>query len=303
MITRVTSFIVARMVDLKENFMKSRIFALLPVAVAFSTVTFAQGPYVLSDPVYASNPWELCQIDLESGVVDVIGPTGPIGAEPVSLVYHSDGYLYAVYDSPPTLVRIDPVTRESTVVGPLAIDSGGFGPDLAVDGDGDMWLLKDRDLYQIDPATASLTLNCSLQEQVTLMGLAFDAGNPYTAQVYPDTPVSLECGLNGVVVNVGPDGFVEWLAVGPVNQLYGLAEFYNSFTFHSWSLLYRLDPSTGEKELVEVDGIEHFRGLAFPPSQEQPLGQAIPLLGPKVIIFFCFALAFSGVLVIRIRRV
>jgi len=177
------------------------------------------------------------------------------------LEYSEDDFLYGVDILAETLLRINPSTGASTIVGPLGIDQQ-YAADLAEDEYGQLWMLSGGNLYTIDRATGAAVHQCQANS-TELSGLAIFDGRMLTTPYFPDPPEP-GCGLEYV------SSMKHYLDIGPGGLVYGLL--ITQLPQTTWNVVYRIDPATGEEEEVARFFLREteLRGLAFPPEQQPP---------------------------------
>lgn len=284
--------------------MKSKLLILTAI-LTISISASADDPYTIRVTEGPSPSWQLCRINLQTGALEGIGSGATSPSGPLSLVYHPDGFIYAAFENPLSLVRIDPSNGVSVVVGPLAVDLQMYTrPDLSVGASGDIWMLDDRTLYKIDTETGVATLQCSQQNPDThLQGLDLGGARQRTIQAAPASPLILDCGL----LNAGSRENVnlEWLATDSSGQLYAMG--YSTVAWPGWGYpivyLFRFDYGTGSwGESVADFQDQLLYGLTYSPSTHQPGGVPVPTLGLWGFVAICSLLAFAGVLFLLTRQ-
>lgn len=264
--------------------MDARVAGLLMLIVALPVGAVADGPYTILDGSH------LCQIDLPTGAISIVGP---ISTAAHCLVFLDDGFLYGINVYDDVLVRFDPGTGASTVIGPLGVDLvNDLGVDCTVDDSGQMWLLDHHSLYSVHASTGAATRVCEQSNpDVHLIGLEAAAGTMYTNVEWPTTPVNLDCGLT----ELGIQG--DWIDSGPENRLYAIDLVVSPWTWESDSFLYLFDPATGTSEPVATVENAELIGLAFPQRLQQPA--AVPALRSGSAILLVLLLGLAAVLLIR----
>ncbi|MFL6529394.1 MAG: VPDSG-CTERM sorting domain-containing protein [Chthoniobacterales bacterium] len=217
----------------------------------------------------------------------------------VGITFDSSGNLYGLTtfasSSPSSLVRINPTTGASVVVGPTGL-SNIFEGDIAYNPtNGNLYGIQDvpssgaRNLFRINAATGNATTIGALPGTNTdFSALAFNAAGVLyaldtataTATLYVINPLTAGL-ISSVVTNVRL-GSTAALAFDPVTGIAYLADGSTNGT----NLLYTLNTTTGVATPVGPLGITDLAGLAFRPAANQ----AVPDSGTSLLLLaFAFA--------------
>jgi hypothetical protein len=240
------------------------------------------------------DPYSTMALDGQLVMIDItnqsIIPIGEPSCRPLALVYSFDGFLYAVeFESgPANLVKMDPATGSAEWVGPLGDIGIFYSLDLAEDANGQLWMLTHDTLYTIDRETGTATVHCEADVE-RLSGLAFLGHRMVTNVVIGNTNPG--CGLENL------EATAPFLSTGPDGGLYGLIV----APWGWWSDIVRINPATGEEEVLA-----HFLGMALIglacPPEQQPPGK-IPTLDWRGFLLLAILLAAAGALTLaRVRH-
>ncbi len=137
----------------RNNVKTLRRLIILSLCVSLSGLGAAADGQTLG---YTIDDGELVLFDLETLDFSTIAPTGmslDVGGLPMA----GDGSLWAVDFFGNDLWRIDPSTGTASHVGPFGVDITVYS-GLAFDACGDLWLVTDALLYQVDPMSGNATL-------------------------------------------------------------------------------------------------------------------------------------------------
>jgi len=128
--------------------------------------------------MYTISGQNLLRIDPATGATTAIGHVGPSG---YGLTFDASGTLFAGFNTPNALVRIDPTTAEVTVIGKPAFGEHESFSGLAVDPTtGAMYAMTLRVptltavLYRVDPTDAAVTRIGETKAQLSHTVLHFD---------------------------------------------------------------------------------------------------------------------------------
>jgi hypothetical protein len=229
----------------------------------------------------------LAKVDLRDGTWELVGP------EPqdyvVSLEYSMDGFLYGVGQYSDSLMRIDPQTGASEIIGPLGVDVAWVIPDLAEDASGELWMLFEGGLFRVDRTTGAAVLECQANSPY-LSGLTFIDGQMITAIGY-GLPADPGCGLE----YMGP--FSINTATGPDNRIYLI----HTVTppLDPFYYILRFDPNSGTLQELAFFGRRTLTGLAISPEQVPPM--PVPELGHSGVVALVVLMAMAGCLLLRRR--
>jgi len=223
-------------------------------------------------------------LNLDQETVTVVGE---IGHDVDCLVYSTDGQLYGINQWQRVLVSIDPETGAGSIIGPTGVDAWeGFGPDLAEDDLGRLWLMADSKLITINRQTGAATLECELEHSYS-SGLAFWRGQGFTtADVPPNQNPDPGCGLR----------FFEYYArsmeSGPGGDLF--RTYPSSHPSFGGTIVGTYDPWTGNYQQIGFFNGHYLGGLAFPPADQQQPGAPIPTIDWRGVLVMVFLLAAAG---------
>lgn len=191
----------------------------------------------------------LLDVDLLSGAMTPIVQFGG-NADIRALTFGQDRQLYAIERRRAELLRIDPLTGESEVVGPLGIQL--FGAGLSFDDDGVLWMSVGDDLFSVDAQTGAAIQVGSFDREVgalawngeDLVALSEDAAGQVLVRIDRSTAETT------VVGPLGQDALVIGLTIDDRGQLIGTDRD---------STMLRIDSETGQAsplgELAVESGI------------------------------------------------
>jgi hypothetical protein len=225
----------------------------------------------------------LYRIDLASHSATEIGAAGRYGSQPIAnisgLTATPDGTLYAVSGGLKVLVRVDPATGGSSVVGSLGLNGGTGQFDaldlgMTTDCDGTLWLVSGtlQQLWQVDPATGAATLVGSTGHPISglvakgnvLYGTGGESDHTFyridrstgAATAVGSFGAAVPAALNSVSMSFDASGTL-WAVLNYVPPTTG-------DTSPDWSDLAKIDPATGAVTIVgPITGPESLRQIGM----------------------------------------
>jgi DNA-binding beta-propeller fold protein YncE len=226
----------------------------------------------------SSTPSVLYTVDTGTGRAMQPRTTGC--ADLSGIVFDPTGtFLYAVtsFAAVPhanALVRVDPQTGATTLIGPTGL-ANMYEGDLTFDPtSGVLYALQDsnplRSLYTLDIQTGTATLVGHVQpgEPTDLSTLAFDpAGNLFSIDTTNDMVLRIDK-TNGTILSRTPIsiplGDVAGMAYHPLEERFYVADGHTNGT----NTLYRFDPYSGQLTVIGPTEVPTgLSGLAFRPQQ------------------------------------
>lgn len=238
-------------------------------------------------------PSELRTIDLMTGVVTTVGPTGVTGEHDFEgLDFSPSGELFASEDSGGDIYRINVATGAATLVGNTGLDFLG-NSGLAFRSDGTLFLITDGGgedgarLYTVNTATGAATVVGDLTLD-TLSSIAFapdgtlfaiDPDNDFLVTINPTTAAISNVGVLGLGVAIDDQQGLDFDSSG---TLFLMSE--NPFA------VYTVDTTTGVATLSTTltkvfpgpmdEGFIDFESLAIPTARSS----AIPAPGTLALL-------------------
>ena len=256
--------------------MRSKLWLLIFVVL----MTIAQ---MANAEVYTIAGYELAKINLYNSSLEVIG-TASFGSV-TCLEYSEDGFLYGIDAQYDTLIRIDPQTATRETIGPLGVDVGYGGGDLAEDDVGRLWYLAEGELYRIDRITGNASFECQ-GASPDLHGLTFLDGRLVTSSgMY--MPPDPGCGLE--YAGVGSNS----IATDPYGRIYSV--YITTVPWDPFYILKRFDPDTGVSQELFISRTG-LGALAVAPGQ---LMIPIPGLGSAGVAILIVLTAGAAVILLR----
>lgn len=269
----------------------------------------------------------LYQIDLATHTATEIGPAGRYGGQPIAnisgLTATSEGTLYAISGGLKVLLRIDPATGASSVVGSLGLNGGTGQFDaldlgMTTDCDGALWLASGtlQQLYKVDPATGAATLVGSTGHPISGLvakgNVLYGTGGEGDHTFYrinkasgaataigsfgPEVPAA----LNSVSMSFDANGTL-WAVLNYVPPASGN-------TIPDWSDLAKIDPATGTISIVgPITGPDSLRGFGMKgflitPWQCGAVVAATPAPALSTWSLLLLGLATGGIAMVALSR-
>jgi streptogramin lyase len=247
----------------------------------------------------------LYKIDLDARTATTVGvSTTSSGGTPVKglggLTTMPDGSLYAVSNALKLLVKIDPTSGATSVVGNLNLEGQGTGQfdaldlGMAADGHGVVWLSSGtaQKLWRVDPSSGSLTFVGSTGHGISGLVARDDAlygsGDLTDHTFYridkgtgAATPIgsfgpAAPAALNSVSMSFDADGTL-WAVLNYVPPAVGT-------TVPDWSDLATIDPASGLMTVLgPITGPESLRGIGMKGFTTGPARAAAAAASPAPI--------------------
>lgn len=230
------------------------------------------------------------QMSVPDGTVTYIALQPPTALSGVAISPAGELFGVAWFNDPfPRLARVDPVSGQVELRGPLALGPAGSYPDLglAFDGRGRLWLMTiDGKLYEVDTASAVAALRLDLGMRVeslagcgtSLFGLSqppFGEKGPLRlVRIEPDQGTFTAVGAGISAVQADDGAGLDFTADG---RLWGLLRDLPPIPvpFKGNSLV-ELDPRTGELVSASFFDGQWYNGLALAPPPARCLGEGTP---------------------------
>ncbi|MCH7702216.1 MAG: hypothetical protein IID37_11060 [Planctomycetes bacterium] len=215
----------------------------------------------------------LQSIDVDTGHATLIGEFG-VNPSEGALAVGTDGTLYGAFSGEfDSLVTIDPVTAEWSIVGPFGFDdvSGlAFGPDGTLYGYDDTTC----QLITVDPGTGEGAAIGPVEGFISGGGLAFAANGTLYALGF-DTQftislfaVELKTGAGTLIGPLGDEIFTGAALAVIGSTLYASATFNDEILKQDVRSLYEVDPKTGGATVIgpfNPSATYSMGGMAFLP--------------------------------------
>lgn len=226
----------------------------------------------------------LYRIDLDARTATKVGAAGSYAGTSIGnisgLTTRRDGSQYAVWGGYKQLLRIDPASGASTVVGSLNLAGQGSGQfdsldlGMTADCDGTLWLSSGilKQVWKVDPATGSTTLVGSTGKPIA--GLVANADGLYgsgsrgdhgfyridrktgAATLIGDFGAAASSVLNSVSMGFDANGTL-WAVLNYVPPNSGSV-------VPDWSDLATIDPATGKMTLLgPITGPDSLRQIGM----------------------------------------
>ncbi len=228
-----------------------------PIADMYPAEEIAFDPN--TSTLYLVQAGQLCTVDVSTGAITLIGPTGSYDLSGLTFDPGSQSLLAWIFND--GLVRIDPATGAGVLVGPstklvrgLALDANrnrlyGWGGTYG------------GDLLSVDASTGNVAVLGQTGRDYA-SAIAFD---PVARRLYASTAWTNELlevdPATGVGTTIGPTGlsdpdYIHALAFDPVSRtLYGASD----------DDLWTVDVQTGASTVVGPIGFSYVHALAFDP--------------------------------------
>jgi hypothetical protein len=269
----------------------------------------------------------LYQIDLATHTATEIGSAGRYGNQPIAnisgLTATPDGTLYAISGGLKVLVRIDPATGASSVVGSLGLDGGTGQFDaldlgMTTDCDGTLWLASGtlQQLWRVDPSNGAATLVGSTGHPISglvakgnvLYGTGGESDRTFyrinkstgAATAIGSFGAAVPAALNSVSMSFDANGTL-WAVLNYVPPTTGS-------TIPDWSDLAKIDPATGAVSIVgPITGPDSLRqigmkGFLITPWQCGAVLAATPAPALSTWGLLLLGLATGGIAIFAISR-
>lgn len=272
----------------------------------------------------------LYRIDLDTRVATRIGKAGTVANAQIAnisgLTTLSDGSQYAVSGSQKVLIKVDPQTGGTTVIGSLELAGQGGGQfdqldlGLTVDCDGVLWMVSGvlQKIWTVDPRTAALTLVGTMGHAIS--GVVARAGALYGTGSKTDHTFYRIDKTTGAATALGDFGDAAPAYLNSVSMSFADdGTLYAVFNYvppasgevtPDWSDLVTLDPATGKATaLGAITGPEALRQLGMKGFTVGPTvcgtgaqnAYAAPVDAPWALALLGTLLAFAGFSAARTR--